>query len=758
MAYKQYLCMAALMAALIPSLPAGAQNDSAASGAKGVIEEVMVRSKKKAVAESVQKVPSAITVLDASLISKTFSNDLTDVGRLAPNVLLQPVSTFPAFANFTIRGIGVNNSVRTVDPTVNIYQDGMVFGFQPGTVLDVFDLESIEILRGPQGILFGRNTTGGAVVLRTARPTGDTAIKGRVTLGNFNRVDLAASIEAPLGSDKVFGKLSVISRNQDGFFKDRNGGTFVPALLNPSGLQPDNPEQNQADIDTIVVKPTLVFNISDDFDLTLLGSYTRMRGGSSATNAGIPEGTTPLSLALWGYTPPEDFYELNHDILGRNETDAWHLIGEANWDLGHGVLTSITAYRDIKYNNDMDIDGTPFVLVHFPDNRESGDQFSQEIRYASTFSDEFDFVVGLYYFTQDYSVLERRILFGGLDSPEQAATHRYFQGEFDHEQETFAGFANINWHITDELTFNVGGRYTWEEKEIDIQTLAPCVGQTFAECPTERNMLRDSWDNFSPSAGIKYQFAEDSMVYFQWTRGFRSGNFNGRATSLPAVGPTAEERVDSFEFGVKSTFMDGRARINAAIFRTDYKDIQRTVLLPVAGNPVQTLNNAAQATIDGIELEIIFTPVEALRFEANLGWIDAQYDEFLGVETDGIPGITAEDNALAALLEFDRVPELTLYLAATYFIPVDYGEWSIRMSYSWRDSQFSDVNNTPSLAQGSYGLLDASIGLDMESYRVSIFGRNLTDEAYFDIRSTGLSYPAYGGQPRTWGIEISASL
>ena len=723
------------------SAPAGAQ-----------IEEVVVYSQKRAVSDSVQDVPSAITVVDEALIQKTFSVDLTDIGRLSPNVQLAPVSTFPNFANFTMRGIGVNNSVRTVDPAVNIYQDGMVYGFQVGTVLDVFDLESVEVLRGPQGILFGRNTTGGAVSLRTARPDGQTVIKGRVTAGNYNRMDFAGSLEGAV-SENVFAKLAVMSRNQDGLFKDKNGGTFVPAELNPTGEQPDNPRSSQAEVDSTVIKPTIVWRINEDVDLTLLASFAKMRGGGSATNARIPDPSKPpRSVTQFGYTPPSDFYELNHDLPGKNETDAWHAIAELNWRLGNGTLTSITAYRDITFDTDMDIDGTPFTLVHFPDNREEGDQISQEIRYSSTIGDNIDYVVGAYFFSQEYSVLERRILFGGLSSPEVARAYRYFQSYFTHEQDSVAAFAAINWSLTPELTLNLGGRYTSEDKEIDIQTLAMCVGQSFSKCPTARNNLDGDWSNFSPKVGFTYSFSDDTIAYASATRGYRSGNFNGRAGTLAQVGPVDEETVTAYEVGLKSTFANGRARINAAYFFSDYEDIQRTVLVPVEGNPVQRLSNAADADIQGLEIEAIFVPIDALRLETSVGWVDAEFNTFVVNPTDPAA------NAAAAERDFDRVPELTIYAAATYSFSTELGDWSLRGSYAWQDSQYSDVANTEILAQDSYGLFDASLALQRDSYRVAVFGRNLSDEDYFDIRSTGLSFPTYGGAPRTYGVEISFEL
>ena len=430
---------------------AAAQQSAPAAQPEGALEEVVVRAQKRAEAESVQDVPVAVSAYDARTLERTFAIDLTDVGRLAPNVTLQPVSTFPNFANFTIRGIGVTTSIRTVDPAVNVYLDGIVMGFQAGTILDTFDLESIEVLRGPQGILFGRNTTGGAVSLRTRRPTGEFGVRGQVTLGNYSRRDAAVSVEGALG-ERVFAKLAVMSRNQDGFFEDRNGGTFAVAPFNPSGTEPGSSRVDQTEVDTLIVKPTIVFQVSDTLDFTLLGSYLKSDGGAAASRAFIPEsGRLLRAQTEFGYTPPTDEYEINHDLVGVNETEAYTLVGEGNLDLGHGLVTAIVGWRDIRYDTSLDVDGTPFTLTHFPDNEEEGDQWSAELRYASTFSDRYDFTVGLYHFQQEFRIIERRQITGRAFN----RAHTLFgfqQGDATQEQDSQAVFANVNVNLTDTVS------------------------------------------------------------------------------------------------------------------------------------------------------------------------------------------------------------------------------------------------------------------------------------------------------------------
>lgn len=740
--------VAILGAGLLFPMAANAQEEQTEKQGK-YIEEIIVYSQKGAQGRSSQDVPSAITVVDENLINVTNSIDLTDVGRLAPNVQLQPVSTFPSYANFTIRGLGVNNSVRTVDPSVNVVIDGMALGFQVGTVLDTFDLESIEILRGPQGIMFGRNTTGGAVSLRTARPSSEFRVKAKATVGSYGRVDLSGSLEGPLGGDKLRGKIAVMYRSTNGFFKDENGGTTVAVPSNPSGLQPSNMAENQVASNMLVIKPTFVFELSDNFEITVFGQYMESDGGGAATQLTFPSNATVSGTAIrdvFGFTPPAGKFNVNVNI-GEHDIKAWHLIGEANWDLGHGVITSISAYRDIDYVSSVDLDGSPFPLLEFPNNEEAGDQFSQEIRYASKFSDMVDFVIGGYYFTQTYSTLERR----------QVNLSLFFEGDFTQDQETFAVFANANIHFSDRWALTLGGRYTDEEKTMDLETIALCTGGGFTGCNPIPLEDSHSWSNFSPKVGIQFTLSDDILMYASWTKGFRSGNYFSRIVTTPAtlvsdarqlLGPTKEETVASYELGLKSTLLDRTLQLNLVGFHTEYDDIQRTIAIP-GSNALQALRNAAKATINGIEFESTWIPTEALRLEASIGWIDASYDRFEGrTDTD--------------TLKFDRVPDFTLYLAGNYnfAVPSVPGDFTSRVSYAWRDDFFTDVANTPELGQDAYGLLDASLTYDSGStWSLSVFGRNLTKSEYIDVAiGPGFGNLAWGGAPRTYGVELKVTF
>lgn len=724
---------------------------------EGPIEEVVVRAQKKAVGESVQDVPVAVSAFDERTLQRTFAVDLTDVGRLAPNVTLQPVSTFPNYANFTIRGIGVTTSIRTVDPAVNVYVDGIVMGFQAGTILDTFDMESIEVLRGPQGILFGRNTTGGAVALRTRRPTGETEIRGKLAVGNYNRIDAAASIEGGLG-DRVAAKLAVISRNQDGFFEDKNGGTFVPASQNPSGTEPGTARVDQPKNKTLIVKPTFVFDVTDRLEVTLLGSYFRAEGGGAATRAFIPPETGRLLRAQteFGYFPPADEYEINHDLVGRNLTEAKTAVLEANWDLGHGLVTGIAGWRDIQYNNSLDVDGTPFTLLHFPDNEESGDQLSFELRYASKFAENWDFTAGVYHFEQDFDIFEKRQITGRAAGRAHTA-FLYQLGDSTQTQDSQAVFGNVNVAFSDRWTAFAGARYTRESKKLTAIPIGACTGTAaFTGCPTTVFTGEKDWSDTSYRLGGEFRVSDDTLAYASYTTGFRSGNFNSRASALAITTPANPEEVKSLEAGIKSTFANGRARINVAAFQTRYNDIQRISqgTLP-NGTITQTLLNAGRAEIAGLEIEGTFAPVDALQIDATLGWLDPKFKEFRGIDADRNGVINAADLEAAKNLNFDRVPDITAYLAATWTLPLQAlgGEWSLRGSWSYRSEFDTDVANNPELSQDAYSLFDASINFERDDWRVSLFGRNLTNEWWVDVKSISQNFQAFGGVPRMYGVE-----
>lgn len=737
---------------IVPALTGYHTPLALAQSSNATLEEVVVTAARRA--ESAQNVAVALTALSSQSLEDANVVDISDIGFLAPNVQLQPVSTFPGFATFTMRGIGTGaNSIRTLDPTVNVMIDGMVVATQIAGQLDAFDYETVEVLRGPQGIFFGRNSIAGAIQMRTGKPSEEFGGRLKVGVGSQSLVQLEGVIEGAMSST-LRGKLAVQYRSFDGYFEDNNGGTFVPAPNNPSGTEPGTATQKQNEQDSIFIKPTITWQPSDRFDLTVYGQYFEDDGGSGSTQAYVEPSTAPSTMfRLYGYTPPTDQFEVNHDLVGKSDTEIEQLVVEANWSVGNGVLTSVTGWRDLTFSSSSDIDGTPFLLIHFPDNEEEASQFSQEIRYAADISDRLDFIIGGFYLDAEQGVIERRE-FSGLTAGRDHFDFNYIQSDWTQDVKSTALFGNIRWGFTDTLTLNAGIRYSREEKDLNITLLTPCSGPGFSGCSTDKTDLGEEWSNTSPRVALEYRPNDDLMFWGSWTRGFRSGNYNARAPSIAAVGPADPEQADQIEIGMKGDFADGRLRANITGFFTVYDEIQRTTNGEDAlGNPLQLLRNAAEAEIPGIEAEITWLPTDRLMLMAGIGWIDPEFKKFTGLNLGA--ATDQENEALAKELEFERVPDSEYTLTGEYRVPMsDTGDLIFRGQYAWRDGFYTDVTNNELRTIDDYGILDASVRFENEKWRVSLWGRNLTEENYADIISAAFNYQRFGGQARTYGVEV----
>lgn len=723
-------------AASLPLSPVWAQASTGPASTPARLEEVVITSQKRATALANQDVGASISAFDTSAMDKAFAVTLTDLGRIAPNVQLNQVSTFNGYANFYIRGIGINGSTRTVDPAVGLFVDGIYVGFGPSSIVDTFDLGSVEVLRGPQGTLFGRNVTGGAVVATTKRPTDEFELEGRITLGNYDRADAALVVNVPF-TETVAGRLATLVQHQQGYFTNLENG------------------RHKADKNLLLVRPSIKVTPSDTFDFTLIGEFLRNNGGPSNSQNIVSPTANNAATNVFGYVPPKDKYSIRHNLQGYSNTETKQLIGEANWDLGHGLVTAIAGWRDTEFLSSTDFDGSPITLFHFKDNVEEQDQKSVELRYASSFSDKFAFTFGLYYFTQDFYVGEQRETFGGvvLGTVRTAGVTR----ETD---ENYAAFLQGTYQFTDRWALTLGGRYTEDNKEILFSPPGRCT-LDYATCtlvlPGE-----DTWSNFSPKVGVEFKLSPDVLTYASWTKGFRSGVFNARAQRVEFLGPSEPETVASTEIGLKSELFDRRVRFNVAVFQSKYDDIQKILNEsfdpdgpgPQPATSGQTVQNAAKATIEGVEVEVNTLVTERFTIDASVGYTDAAYDSFPGLDLtgDGVP-----DPALAKQTKFEKVPEWTGYLGAEYTIPVDVGDLRLRASYAYTSRFFTDQFNRRHLSQEPYGLVDASMTLNAgDHWEVSLWGKNLTDEEYIDFAADvgTLGSWVFGGEPRRYGVEV----
>jgi iron complex outermembrane receptor protein len=684
-----------------------------------VLPEIFVTSTKKFESEETQNIPSSISVYSGETIKDNFIRDLNGIDRMAPNVKLDDIGTYPNTTNFFIRGMGIASSVISDEPAVGVFVDGMYLGTNIASLLDLFDVETVEVLRGPQGTLFGRNVTGGAILVRHKRPTGEFSIRGKTTVGTYEWVEQNLVIEAPV-TDTLAWKLGMLYRDKGGYYDN---------ILNSS--------DDLGDDRTWLVRPMLTWRPTENLDITVIAEFSDFEGD------GVPIRLLKDKNPVFPKSPPSSSKSLATDMEPEADYHSEQLVVDINWNIGPGKLTSITGYRQFKAPIGIDLDGTGNVIFHATGTSQQ-DQFSEELRYAMSFFDRVELTTGVNIFTQNLMYDEVRNILGG-------AIVLANNSIMDHYSVGF--FAQGDVDLTDTLTLTLGGRYTWEEKDAKVASLGGPRTPDLKGFTYDLND-NDRWDFFSWHGNLDWHPTEDITLYASTTRSFRSGGYNLRNQLPASPGPYGKERVDAFEVGVKADWFKGRVRTNLAGFFNDYKDLQRTVVGPNVG---QEILNAADATIKGFEAEITVLPFENFRLDFSFGYTDAEFDKYEGLDVDGdsIP-----DPELAEHLDFLNVPEWTAYLGGTYYVPIPWesgGELELRASASYTDNFAITEKNL--LSQGNYTLVDASVSYSFsdDHFKFSIFGKNLLDEHYthFGVSSSLFDVEFMTQQGATGGIELS---
>jgi iron complex outermembrane receptor protein len=730
--------------------PMLAQAQDAPSRTQSVmLEEVIITARKRD--ESMQDVPVAVQALNSEQIEALKIRDITNLAIGMPNVSLDDTGTFKGTANFMIRGLGINSSIPSIDPTVGIFQDGVYMGVNFGVIFDTFDLESIEVLRGPQGQLFGRNVTGGAVLLNTKKPSEEFAFSARVAAdgnpngdGGINSYAMA-SVGGPL-SDSLGAKISVYRNKDDGWFVNELDG------------------EEHGGFEQKMIRPVVEWNATDDLNIVLRYEYADISGdGPAAQNhtngSGVPGTPTNYSRKDFGFS---------NDEKGFQEATVKFFTSEINWNVGfgNGLITNVFGWRDYDSSNLSDIDAQPVPLFHAAAELEA-EQYSNELRYNGRFFDEkANVTTGVYYFTNDISYAEGRQLLGTL-TPDGSPAQTQDGGGL-YKVDTYAIFAATDYDLTEAWTLNAGIRYTYEEKKADIASLSANVNEPCnvvqGSCPYDFQDDED-WDSVAPKLGATFHVNDDQLAYGHWTRAYRSGGYNLRNTSQDPInfgpGPFDEEEVNSYEIGYKGSLMDNRARLNAAVFYTDVADMQREVNLsdPNSG-VVQILKNTADADIWGLEVDGTFSLLDNLLVMASVGYTDASYSSVkFDLNGDGVVDSQDED------LDLPRVAEWTYSLGLNLDTELgNYGYMSSRVNYAYRDDAAYTDNNL-----GYFNSVDmVNAGIDWhsanEKWVVSLYGRNLLDETNHggDTQLPALLGPVeLGGtfsplmKGRTVGLELT---
>lgn len=754
----------ALTGLLLRPDPAGS------SPAPAPLEEVIVTAQRRA--ENLFQVPVSVAVVTGETLAAAGARDLSAIAGFAPNVSFDSIVTQTGASTATsvyIRGIGQSDILQTTDPGVGLFVDGVYVARAVGSLLDVVDVERIEVLRGPQGTLYGRNTIGGAINVVTREPRDEFALSTHATLGSHDRFDAFVSVDAPL-SDGLRSKLAVASFDQDGY------------VLRP------NARDELGNKHSRVLHGQLVYFPNDAFKVLMSADYTRANEHSVAASlrnvvqvcpagvtaaiggcdANAAAGALPSQTFLFNNVPPINGAAGGMGIgvstyderwlpsstftnFGTgpeiSELDLWGASVTLDWTLPAFAIRSISAWRTFDTFFARDTDASPFVIIA-PSSRVEQRQFSQELQVREANGvDRLEWLAGVYYLDEE----------ADDDSKFRTASAQIQSGGHAIINRSAALFGQATLAVADDVAVTAGARYTDERKSYvptafiaQSATGTPPAGLVIV--PPVKNELEFSEATYR--AAIEVTSVSDTLIYASYSTGFKSGGFVQRNSvprpELPTFGP---ESAEVFELGAKTTVLGGRLRASAAAFNSDYQDLHIRVIDPLSLAPVTS--NAGDARIRGAEVELEAAPHAVVRILGGIGYLHGRYETIAP---------TAEGLTLNSRLTDS--PEWSANLSVIGSASIGSSGVSGRLDWTYRSSSFNDAENTPELRQDALHLLNASATWRSSASRDHVWHatvgvRNVTDEEYI---VSGFASPAQGpiaasyGRPREWFLTIGVDL
>jgi iron complex outermembrane receptor protein len=694
--------------ALLLAAPALAQTagDDAADG------DIVVTATKTG-ATRLQDTPLAVTAFNAETLDKVAVKDIRDLVSLTPNLL---VTQNASFSQVYIRGIGSNNVFGGSDPSSTIHQDGVYLARPASYLTNFLDVERIEVLRGPQGTLYGRNSVGGTINVISRKPGSALDAKVQATYGNYDFARLEGYISGPV-SDSVGASLSLIASRRDGFLKN----------VAPVGGDAD-------DEGTIGGRAQLRFTPTSALEIIVRGDYMDSDDALAGYIKLLQTTTDPVANSVLG-----DYRRIAVNILPVSKRRQWGTAAEINYDFGGGIqLKSLTAYRANRLIQVGDTDGTS-LNIRRTDQFEDQHQFSQELNLTGQVG-ALSFIVGGYYFDENILVDSSVTTFASN-----------VRANFNPVIKTnaLAGFAQGSFAITDRISLTAGIRYMREKKNF-AQRATNFVLSTGLPQPTYPRIYTTgaTYDAWTPKFGIEFRPVDRVLLYVSATNGFKSGGFNfSSANPLQGFAP---ETLWSYEGGAKFDLFDRLLRLNATYFHYDYKDLQVQSFLSPG---VIDITNAADAKVDGVEFEGQLRPASWAQLGGNLAYLDARYANYTSALAPGNIPFNASGNRL------NLSPKWSYTLWGQLDAKFAGGELFARGEYSHRTRQFFTAQNAGLDTQAPYGLINASIGYSLPGDHLQIiaFGRNLSDEAYVTSTASFASgIVGRVGEPRTYGLRLIA--
>lgn len=785
----------------------------AAPVAHAQVEEIIVTSRKRD--ERIQDVPVAVTAITQETINAVKPRTLQDLDGLAPNLFIGMNTAGPGASAIYLRGIGYADIEKTQTPIVGVMLDGVFLGTSTGALLDAFDIQQVEVNRGPQGVEEGKNTSGGTIKVTRSRPTMDWGFKGSASYGSYDEVVLRGVLNAPIVRDRVGLKFGYTYKNRDGFYSDLYD------------------KQSRGDVEYTGINAAVFAKLSDSADALLVFDYVADRSEGNPVVVQNPIAGGPATARLDGLDGPPagsntvvsgNPYNLSpHQVLNdfpeKSYLDLWRGSLELNWDTGVGKITSITGYMKFNDYVNQDFDGTcvtnlqglgcqqasltarlfvnpPGIVVPVPlgnpllfpapslhtTRDQNYEQISQELRMATNLTDTIKMLVGAYYF-EDEIALQQLTRLTVLPRTQQISGQK---------SDSIAFFGNLEWEIAPGFLINGGARWLRENKRFNTQIGNYELGPAGQGSVLPRRELANSWEDLITRAGLTWKFAPNHMFYFTRAEGFRSGGFSIRATlseqiagqsNCPNPGPVgtvtcpnnnfapfAPETNTNYEIGSKNTFFDNQLSVNIAAFLNRVKGSQGSSIVTTPGFGPGTntyIINAQLNVYKGIELEVNYAPewLPGFRLNGSLGVQDGKNKEncqdnrVLPVGAGSTAG-TSGTTCFTSNLPLTRVADYNYSFLATYEHPLFDG--TLRTAVSWRYIDDFSITTQAGFGVGAdiqkgYGLLDASVAFEWQNYTLSFIGKNLTDKVYRNHSLPTVFFTGYG-DPITVAGELAVKF
>jgi iron complex outermembrane recepter protein len=708
-----------------------ATNANSGDASQG-LQEIVVTATKTGATEA-QKTPIALSVYSSDQLNNSVANNVKDLVALTPSL---NVSQTTASAEIYIRGIGSNNVFNGSDPDVTVQSDGVYIARAFGQFADFLDVSRVEVLRGPQGTLYGRNAVGGTINIISRAPTDDFEAKTQVTLGDYSLLQTQAYVSGALVKGLLDASLSV------------NYITHSPWEDNIVPGQPGLDDANHGGL-----RGQLLFRPTDNVQMTTRMDWSKADEYFDASaHLLAPYPKAPLATSILGnYTLTAlDTPQLNHEEI-------WGISEDINAQINDWLsLKSITAYRDSWYRLTVDGDGTE-LPINSGYQADLSKQFSQELNLVAK-RDHFDGVAGVYFFNE-HEISE---VYSDLPAPGPNLQNLV---QPDAYARSYAAFAQGTYHLFDTVGLTAGARYTEDRKELNqyysrniLSLGVPLPGYPFID-----DVVRH-FHATTPKFGVDWQATPDVLVYATATRGFKSGGTNYAASNAAALS-FAPEYIWSYETGAKSEWLDHRLRVNLTGFLYDYSNLQVQSLL---GPGVTTIANAATAKIKGAELETTVEPIPRLVLTANYSLLNARYTRFDAASVPasltpylaGSPNLNPNGTYDASGNRLSAAPHDSVSTSAQYGWNMSGGRPFLRAEYYWQSRAYYDPSNAPIMSQKAYGLANAFVGYDSDSkWSVHFFVKNLTDTHYLIFIAAITVVPSgVAAAPRTYGVQLTKSF